>query len=713
MDVTTALKIKADTKEVQKAGQVVKQAFSPVVLSQFSAATKALGKQMSTLAQQMAALNKLMVTGAQQATAAYKALAVAAKGAGQAAAGVGGGAGRGGGGGAGAGTGGGPPGTAAQAVAATHQNRNSFVAGLAQGLGVAEYIPTEPGMGYRIGGAMVGRGVRAMAAPFLTPGVGGVAQALSALPGGGIAGVGLQAAAGAVQTRIGYERLVHQGLFAGAGQWRGQVAPQTAADKKAVADAERGLRIAEYDLTQAPELARGADVFAKAPTTRTTETTARTAKVLTAATKATEKAADAVSEVKGAIAVPGEIPTYRQASGKGLTDMTPDASRVLARQTAETAVEKAQTRLDTASARHRINTGAELGLSPTELVQMRNQFMQARGGKFEEAGPSGAQFQQAMVGQIFGVNAGVAGAFARGGMPGGGGGQRNLMDTMADAIVTGMDGSILAEYMDTLVGLQQQAEQRGLKIDPEAFTRLSFGLTAAGIAPLQNKRLTAEFAAAPMNVAERGIDTPADMFMLRAIARQRGIDISTPEGFFTAKRAMQEPEEGDIQAVMAASVRGSSGYGKNTQVELIQSLWKRFGVKMGPTQVDDLVAAAKAEEEGIKGKGASVADQIKLAREKALTLPQEARDLVKEGAPTLRTVADLERLKVDLGRTAADAILGMEKNSTRAGTAMGDFSEELEKLNEVVGDFIGWLRSLWGGDSRKGAPGKPTGKANK
>ena len=227
--VETKIKVGMDVRDVKKGGQEIKNAFNPRAIQDFRTATRDLERQYTTLIRKQADLTK-QLGGIDKGTKAFKAMKEELKG------------------------------VADQSklverslsqldriqTRAARQQKfgrgRNFAAGLVQGSGLGQYIPTEPGMGARIAGTMVAGGVRraagGAAAPFLTPGVGGFAQGLSAIPGlGGFAAGALQTAAAGYQSAAGMDAAQLASLFQAGGQ-AGKAKPVTQGQKDAVAAAQ-------------------------------------------------------------------------------------------------------------------------------------------------------------------------------------------------------------------------------------------------------------------------------------------------------------------------------------------------------------------------------------------------------------------------------------------------------------------------------------------
>jgi exonuclease VII small subunit len=739
MDIQTTLKIKADTKEAQKAGQVVKQAFSPAALKEFSRAAKDLEGQFTRLTKKQVDLNKAL-DGVRKGTKEYKAFRDELK----------------------------QVETQASSVvrALTQMDRvqqraarqqqyspaRNFGAGFAQGLGISQYIPTEPGMGYRIAGAMMGRAGTAAMAPFTSPGVGGVSQMLGAIPlVGGAASGGLQTAAGGYQAAIAYQRTKLAGLFAGPEQWQGR-ARELRPDEKKELEAARVdaalTRIKRITVPQTPAQEK-ADLYNTAGTIGALKKLGPSGLPITAeedellklkATSpeakriadfyqkavAAEAAARARAQEETTAAQPG-APVLTDSEGRPLpvSEKEEEGVDIRARQVkADAALTKAQARLKRAGAPRMVDTGTEFGLSLHEVAQLRNQFMQARGGEFFMRDKTGKQsevageFRQSMIAQVFGVGAPLAGAFGRAGGAGGGGREKqDLLQTMAAATEAGLRGSMAVEYLETLVGLQQQAEQQGLKIDPTEFDKLTFRLSSKaseggiGLPGIQAKRIAAGMIMAPQAVAAQGPQTGLDMMILQEAGKLgleggSGVDIAEgPEAFFQGVETAQTRPGATMTNVVRRIIQQGAGEGAFTQKANLMYALGQKGIPITMQQSGQMLAAETLGGDELD----KIVEKMEANRnERASGMEEKAKDLVRTGAGALPKEAALANDAIRIGNEVTGAMQSFTESSLAAAAQVSKLATGLEGLSGVVQDVINAVGDFLLGKGKSG-PNIPKG----
>ena len=311
-----------------------------------------------------------------------------------------------------------------------------------------------------------------------------------------------------------------------------------------------------------------------------------------------------------------------------------------------------------------------------------------------EAGGGLAQQREAMVAErLFGVSAQQAGMFARGGVGGGGGtGGQSLARTLQGAFVAGLRGAQVPEFLQTLVGLQQEAEKQGIKIDPQDFVKMSLTLKAGGLQGAQIGRVGGQFAQSTMGLSQRGVQSPMDMLLLRSF----GFDPSKPDSYFSALVDMQDPEKrsGGMSTFFEQIAKGTTAGTKDRQAVMGSRALKAAGIQLGFSDsailLDKIRAGInidadldrQADAGGAKGAAAAATGLMTKTGVGGIT---KGRARLQAGA-------------IDLGRQVATAIEGMEKNAQRAGRLMGQFAGGLSKINDAVEIFITSLDKLLKGD---------------
>lgn len=609
------IKIKADVRAIKSAGGEIRKAFSPESTQAIISAIRGLDQQIKDLTSQQKRLNQEL-SRVDRGADNYRRLKNELKGVQDQA---------------------NKAQSALEQLQKTNQ-RGSFVAGLGQGLGITQYIPTGPGMMARMGGAMVGRGIRrgagAVTAPFLMPGMGGLSQALQAIPGFGTAASGaLQMASGFFQQAVGFQRAQQANLFLGAGGFRQQAANIrnipggigiSGATQKALQLAEVNEKRATAQLNEA----NSAENWEKAYN----QANRFVRNKMMEQAKAQERAGVRVEGGRRVTGAEAAIAARRNANvlqklaisgapgalmGEAVRSMTATKERPYGIGAAPNVQEiqqgliekqKLQAKLDIEKSRKDISDlkekadlegrkarwdayqkavgnisqlgagfGTEFGFMPTQVQGMLGQFGRTRGGLLTQR--MRGEFREALAAQVVaGTSMQQAGGFYRMFRPGGGGGEyRSLSETLAAAFVQKLEGGEIGEYLDSLVQLGRQAEQQGVKIDPREFQRGTGLLGALGMKGLQAQRAVTGISSAAMQLSQTGVKGPQDMLLLRAA----GYDPS--KGPLSYVRAINKLEggisgEGGTQILtnlLSMMVKGVSGTGVFQEPEMQAFYLKR------------------------------------------------------------------------------------------------------------------------------------------
>lgn len=681
--VTTTLKVKSDDREVRKLAATVGKAFDPKHAKELKQATRELERQFGDAAKRQGELIR-QLQAVDKGTKAYKNLKSELKGVKDQAD------------------------LASKALQQIEQASNrmsrqqregrgrNFLLGAAQGAGVAQYLPSGPGAYARLGGAAVAggirRGVGAAAAPFMTPGIGGLAQGLAGIPGlGGFAAGALQTGAGAYQSAVGYDRARLQNLYFAnerIGQRRGQyINPKWSAAQGALTAATANR---DSLATQKGELELERD---RAPSVGRMAV-------------ANQMHAMAVGRIPGATARAAQVkgsPSVPQLERQGIRKEIRENKQELAAANAAVGARQRDLRGIQKFKRGGVESGlgsdriaADLGLGPMQAQALRGQFYGVAGGEFDQS-----EFNTALAAQVrYGVGAQQSGQYARMGRAGGGGaGMIELGRVLKGAVLSGLKGAQVTEYLGELVNLGSTAEKQGIKVNAADFQKLSFRIKASGFEGTQIGRIAGGLTRAGQGLAQRGVQSPIDMLMMRAAGFEPG---QGPEGY---SKALKTLEGGDTKAYtqfLGKLVQGTQGLGENTQELLVKRAMGRAGVNVGFGQARKLITGFS---EGGQQAAEPLVQAMMAARDKTGSNDQmltEASGRVTAGAGFARTGAQLERQRVGLGR-GFGFIARFESASMKSAGIMSNFGTSLTKLStsvnkavEAVNSFTeGGIEGLW------------------
>jgi exonuclease VII small subunit len=683
METEARLKVKADARDVKTAGAAIKEAFSPKQLRDFRLAARDVEHQLRSVTQEQVKLSRAL-EGTQRGTDAYKKLKDELKEVRQHA-------------------------SELQSTLTNvnrqlqvgTQRRQGFMAGVAQGTGLAQYMPTGPGMMARMAGAGLGgmgrRAAGAAAAPFLMPGMQGMSALIGSIPliGGAAAGA-LQAGAGMFQEAVGFHRARQQNLFGagGVGVFEAGARVQRMARRRAFARTQ-----AAADDQAGRQQGASAALLARANQLALPEVFGAPSGEALGLELTGIKQAQGTGRPGPTWMRPFMAPTAAQASqerggGALRASLQAASARADAAQQARMARIKAM-RANIPVALPGAGFGVEFGVGPQQMMQQFGQFMQARGGVYT-AGARG-QFREGLAAQAaFGISAAQSGAYARAGLAGGGAtaGGMGLSGVLASAVAQGMRGSRVAEYLQQLVTLSQQAERMGIKINMADMTRQSAMLTAQGIAGPQAARIAGGLNQAAMNVSQQGVQTPAQVAMLRAAGWK------PEQGRLGYVRAMQRLEGGMSPEIlnnvlsMSRNELGAQFKGEGASdlraFGLKRFLSRGLGTNISFAQARTLLEAPQGEAWS-RYQGMVSAGESPNARSRLIA---GAAARVGAGAGLSISSASLEAQRISAGAKLSDVFISLEKTGIGTVRVLGQFRGGLLKVTKAMESTVGALEKL-------------------
>jgi hypothetical protein len=721
---THTLKFKADNREVKVMGQTIEKAFDPRSSRQFRQEMGNLQRRLKDIAAAQVTLVRALQR-TEEGTDEFKKLEKQLKGVENQAK------------------------TVKSAIGGITQafkdlqgeRRRGFGAGLAQGLGVAQYIPSEPGMGRRIAGGLVGGGIRRMAGTaqgvISQPGIGGLTTALSAIPiVGQMAAGAVQALSGMYQEAVAYHQArvenlsyLQGGAIAAASRARGTGIKATTAASLGVSRQAMGKGIVgtfarsvardelERELWE-PRVVGGrvveggpaaeASPYAKRAQAelerlerqerialgagKGIRTGQRTAEFLIPALRVAREQGLA----KEIVADPKVIKErFRKLRNQVLDNVAESIVKDVAKEAKSTASRERAARFSAAFWREAVQLpgagfGARFGFRAAETQAQLSGFMQARGGEYTRL--TRRQFEGALAARrVYGIQAQTAGAFARMGLEGGGGvGAMDLATTLQMAFEIGLRGSQVPEYLQALVSLGQTAEKQGVKINEREFGRSAALMKSVGLRGPQIGRVTSGLQQAGMDLSQRGVSSPVDMIMMRAAGYDPSQGI---EGYATAMNKLAGGMDLDtLNNLMSMATSGSRGgigaQGRQTSILMMRRLFGRLKTPIGPGQASTMLDAYQ---------------QGKLGREHLAMLGRDIDQGERRGAHTrmvagarigvgavaglTQVEAGLEAQRIAAGAKFAGVMKNLNQATINAANAANNFNGELKAFSEWMADL--------------------------
>jgi len=586
--------------------------------------------------------------------------------------------------------------------------RRSFWGGLAQGVGLAEFMPAEEGMRQRMVGAAVGKGVRAAASPFTSPGMGGLQRALGALPvAGDLAAGALQSASSFYSAATGFDR-ARLGNVHWAGGLdvfsRGRAPRVWVPGEDPAAPAPAVGRILTTDpphygpaegRTQSRKSAAPSPAKARAPSPATGPVSAeelrrRVREMGRQHDKSRARALD--PEVWSAPGGEGERWSTATVGEGGAAEPKGHWSR------------------DTGGlgdfGRFGPGFGASLGLEGSQVQQMLGSYMGARGGGAERG--TAREAKVALAAHVgLGISPEAAGQFARMGREGGGG--RNMGGGLAGilraAVEQGLRGANVSEYLGALVEQGSEAEQRGVKIDVQGSAANTAMLGMLGVSSTQTASRVAAVNRGAMDVSEKGVSSPAHMMMLRAA----GFD---PRGGRSSYiRAIERLEGGlDPEAMssmvfnLGREISSMPGTGSAEDQLTDRAFFMRralgsVGMKVNAGTARDILGYGEdgwGEDDRqllLDYANSSSGGGAKSRRKNEKWLVGGAEDLAGKGAPLAVTAASIQAEQIALGQQWSGTMAKLERIGNANVAMLGNFHGAIGKVVDMMKTFQGGLNS--------------------
>lgn len=577
----------------------------------------------------------------------------------------------------------------------------AFGAGVLQGSGLAQYLPHGQGLGWRAAGAMAGRAVfgagRAVSAPFLSPGIGGMAQMLSSIPVvGGMAAGALSAGQGYYQQAVALDQARLRNLYMAPptiGKFHGTA---TAAEVQAAQD--MNARVFQARIGRGPQAMMGMQLRRTMPPAPANRIQAGGAAILQ-----TAGAAGGLSPM----AMIGLESLMDRSRGRGASGLMQRLTPQEVSQETHEATIKAETNYleaiykDAAKRAKRgyregtmgdeMTLGVAFGLDAQAVQSAKGSYFGARGGYSRRPEVMG-EFRAALAAQtMYGISPEMAGNFARHKreMDGKGPSDRGegLAHVLAMAVEQGLEGSLAVEYLGTIVDFQKRAAQQGVKFDAAAFTRSSSLMQAMGVTGPQGTRVAAGIQTAAMSLGKTGVSSPMQMLMLRAMgySPEQGA-----EGYATQMLRLSRGkfDSGSMTKFIGALTEGTGATGNVSTLHFMRAM-QGLGVDVGADQAESIMAAFRGGKlnDDVLAK-AGLIEQKASARGGRKGMVAGAASLAGRGAGLAVAAAGLSAEQTGLGAGMAGTFHGLERATMGSVRALSEFNGALESIAKAQVTFM-------------------------
>lgn len=596
----------------------------------------------------------------------------------------------------------------------------AFGAGLLQGSGLAQYLPHGQGLGFRAAGALAGRAIfgtgRALSAPFLAPGIGGLSQMLSSIPiVGGMAAGALSAGQGYYQQAVALDQARLRNLYMAPPTLGRFHSTATAADRAAVADVNGRLFMAQAG--RGPQALMGMQLRQGA---------ARPAPI-TRLAPGSEQVLGAMGAAGGLspMAVIGLESFFSRSRGPRAAGMV---QRLTSREVSQEAHE-ATIKLETAQLEaiyqaaakrakrgyregtmgDEMSLGVAFGLDPQAVQSAKGSYFGARGG-FARRPEVMGEFRAALAAQtMYGISPEMAGNFARHKREFDGKGPSDRGEEMARVMATAfgqeLEGSLAVEYLGAIVDLQKRSATQGVRFDATSFARASTIIQAMGVTGAQGTRVTSEIQSAAMSMGRTGVSTPMQMLMLRAMG------YSPTQGAAGYAKQMLKLSRGKFDTKSMTNFLGalSEGTGADGDVSTLHFMraMQGLGVNVGADQAESIMAAfrgGKLTDDVLARAG--LIEQRAESRGGRAAMVSGAAQLAGKGAGLAVAAAGISAEQTGLGAGMAGTFHNLERATMGSVRALSEFNAALESIAKAQVTFmriaVETLQSMGAGAKAKG-----------
>lgn len=606
---------------------------------------------------------------------------------------------------------------AKRAAEQAEKARGAFVQGLAQG-GLpfpAPFLQRGPGMGRQVAGMAIGKGImggargaQAMGGAMFG-GVGGLAQAMQALPGGGVLSGQFMTAAQYAQQNIQWQR-TKLGMApymedVGQMQERGDYLTQRSARLKS---ARSKKEKADVELEQAQDQLRTLGIAAQHMYRQKREKEARAEilspegeKVFQKGKGIADKAKDALiaygdtvdatlelvkkGDLWGAVTGKGgdiaakkeierrELLTTSKGEMKSIEELDKKRDEVydkMDKRRKKSLKADADYRKELSKASKKYGAGpfrdvgalgvGLMGVGKPEAAQFVGGMIQAGGGFAGEAREQGMLGTSMAAKTLFGAGPEVSGAFLqagrRGGMVGGGGRAGGAYtDAIAEGLRMGFEGSEMTNYLQQMAQGIQSFQATGIPINPKSITTLAGDITKSGITGTRAMAMAQGLTGGLQQIGQRGIRSGLDHIMLQLVGGYQG---GGAKEYRAARARMQDlagtVQGGGVEDVAAQStIMGAlrqlmkfAGGDESAQAEMLQRAMEQLGVRGGVREFDWLQRQLAGEE-------FTPEQMAAVGREYSTTPGKEGRRV--KGAGRVRALTG-EGGRLDLEKAARTAV---------------------------------------------------------
>lgn len=361
-----------------------------------------------------------------------------------------------------------------------------------------------------------------------------------------------------------------------------------------------------------------------------------------------------------------------------------------------------------------------LGLGKQESAQQAAQLMQVAGGRFTGEAGQARGVEAAMAAQtMFGVGPEAAGGFLqagrRGGLVGGRGkGAEALTEALGDALAMGLGGSEITRYMQQTAQGIQSFQTTGIPFNKDSIKSMTLEIGKAGVGGVRGAAMAGGLQRYVQGIGQRGITGGMDLMMMQAFGGFKGGGPQAYEQAILQMESMQGMGSGGIEAGTATGdlikrLVEMGGGAKGGGVTFMRKAMGRAGMQMSlgeamamtekvtgeqllTTQQREAFAIDKEGEARRMGAGGAAGKKIQTVDQLVAAAARRVTDL----GPNLKKQASIMDQQLAVGSKLLDSVQILEQSSINlnfafeqiAGPTIKKFATGMESVTAELSKLL-------------------------
>lgn len=374
--------------------------------------------------------------------------------------------------------------------------------------------------------------------------------------------------------------------------------------------------------------------------------------------------------------------------------------------------------------------GMRFGMNKMEAEEFAAQITQQGGGTGRELATQGMFGAGAGAMRAYGIGGGTAGSFLGAGRKGGltgveGSSGDAMAQTIASALSAGLSGSEIKEYTEDMAASLESFKSTGIALNPTSIAKMGLEVGKMGVGVARGMAMTKGFGEAGMRLAQTGPTSGLDFMAAKHLYGYTGGGGSSNAWDFMKRASLGAGgiKQGGIEGLFGElSGRGD----RSTAMMSAYSGLQRFGVKVGPQEIEEIFNLLDAKKSGNFSEQQS--NRLAQINEQAAAGSIEANGVsTAAGLATrgsrmtngqMKGFADLDNQKDIIGAKMIPAVHAFEKSALNIAQAVatgltpsiGKIAHLTESFSDGVKGFIEHLEKMGiFGKTGHGGDGAETG----